>query len=84
MEVNKYIIKNCTSLDSDGTTCQDCTYKNCGADDCINRTDCVIKQVVEKLRKTDNSCYKIDCAECSEFYMSHSKLANDILKLFDI
>ncbi len=85
--MSKYIIKNCPcfceghsmldyygeclSLTDDVQVCQDCT-------------NCLMKQIVEKLREADNSCDGIDCTECSGFYMCHSKLANDVLKLLDI
>ena len=47
--MGKYVVKNCTSLDTDGKTCQDCHYENMGNDYCSNRTNCLIKQVIEKL-----------------------------------
>ena len=83
-----YIVKNCTSLDSDGTTCQDCSYEDCGADDCINRNDCVIKQVIEKCKdaKLECSCKNpdpdIDCFECTSG--GRAELGQEILNMFDI
>lgn len=80
--MSKYVIKNCPArvLFTDGYFCRQ-TDGNILCSDC---TDCVMKQVVEKLREADDSCYGIDCTECSGFYMCHSKLANDLLKLLDI
>lgn len=73
--MSKYIVKNCTSLDSDGTTCQDCSYEDCGADDCINRTDCVLKQIVELCEQ-----YKKDFSTTNGVWL----LANNITNLLDI
>lgn len=80
--MSKYIIQNCPAIYGD-EYCKENTYED-GSIHCQDCTDCVMKQAVEKLREADNSCYGIDCAECSGFYMCRSKLANDILKLLNI
>lgn len=78
MTSNRYVVLNCPTL-MGNRLCYGKITRQCA--DC---TDCVIKQVIEKLREADNSCDGTDCAECSGFYMCHSKCANDILQLFDI
>ena len=76
---NKYVIKNCPAYNP-----KHCDCLNTKEIACLYRTNCVMKQIVEKLREADNFCDGIDCAECTGFYMCHSKLANDVLKLLDI
>ena len=72
----KYIVKNCTSLDSDGITCQDCSYEDCGADDCINRTDCLIKRAIDKCKEVYGNTDTSNDDKAS--------LARELLIMFDI
>ena len=51
--MNRYIVKNCPSLDTDGITCQDCSFGDCGMEDCSNRTDCLIKQLINLNKPLD-------------------------------
>ena len=69
MTDKKYIVKNCPSLDTDGTTCQDCSFKDCGMEDCFNRTDCLIKEVID------------DCKESIKHYENEGWKSDDCLKL---
>lgn len=81
-EKPKYIVKNCTSLDSNGTTCQDCSYEDCGADNCINRTDCIMKQIVEKCKKIQELEYQKGRLKYKS--PSKAKFGREILELLDI
>lgn len=59
--MSKYIIKNCPALYGD-EGCKEFTYED-GSVNCKNRTDCLLKQIVEKCKKVDCDCL-IDKRKC--------------------
>ena len=69
----KYIVKNCGCNPS----CDEC-YMNCA-----NIDDCLIKQVVEKCRQQSYFVKRFPNNEYSDGVVN-SKLAQDILQLFEI
>lgn len=71
--MNRYIVKNCPSLDTDGITCQDCSFEDCGMEDCSNRNNCLTKELIEKIKDS-----QVEIGACSLVY------TDDVLELFDI
>ena len=49
--MSKYVIKNCPAIYSD-EYCKENTYED-GSIHCQDRTDCVMKKIVEKCREAD-------------------------------
>lgn len=83
----KYVVQSCPSLDTDGMTCQDCSFDDCGMEDCVNRTDCLIKQVIEKCKEhVDSLCPCPDegksCIECT--IAEEEYIACQLIQLFEI
>lgn len=65
----KYVVKNCPCIYKGYRTEYDCDYDG----PCEDCTDCLIKQVIEKIKDT-----QIEIGACSMVY------ADDILELFEI
>lgn len=74
MKLNKYIIKNCEQIHSSDNFCWS---KNIPCQDC---TDCVMKQIVEKCKKT----LSINKGSENEFVLGKMTFAEFILKDIDI
>lgn len=76
---NKYIVKNCRAYNE--PWCGD------SMDNCINCTNCVIKQVIEKCKGVISNYSNLEilrtACETSEAY-GKANIAEQILQLFDI
>jgi hypothetical protein len=65
-----YIVKNCPAI-TNNLTCRQAIYENMF---CDYRTDCVIKQVIEKCTNAINTTFSNECFE----------LAKEVTNLFNI
>ena len=72
--MNKYIVKNCPAR-TDGFCGDDCSELYC-----IDKTDCLIKQVIEKCKRT----LAINKGFESDFTLGKMTFAEFILKDFEI
>ena len=75
----KYIVKNCPAI-TNNLTCRQAIYENMF---CDYRTDCVIKQVIEKCKEAINKYYPDYYDEGFEEDIV-TDFANEILDMFDI
>lgn len=89
--MSKYVIKNCPCFDKDNTQCLDTPVLPITEMIlCKDRTDCVMKQIVDLCKKDKNFCINckakaddnIDCIECIEG--GRAELGAEILELLDI
>ena len=69
--MSKYIVKNCPCYDKDEQKGYTCTTLSVKSAECVNCTDCLIKQVIEK------------CNAKQDLY-STKRFAEEILQLFEI
>ena len=76
MTSNKYIVKNCPAI-TNNLTCRQAIYENMF---CDYRTDCVIKQVIEKCKDKIRIYKYYDTV----YALGKVKCAKSILQLFDI
>jgi hypothetical protein len=76
MEVNKYIIKNCPAFVLMRTATSGTYFDICGNAKghikCVDCTDCILKQIVEK------------CTERFVGFVEESSIKDEILDLLDI
>lgn len=81
--MKKMIITNCPALTDQGECYQGSVFMGTAFKECQERTDCVLKRIVELCRK--QACLGIDCAWCSDkCNLELVKFAKKILELLEI
>lgn len=86
--MSKYIIKNCPNLTTSHYGTGETIHNQCGLTDddlCINCTNCVMKQIVEKCRVARKEYPRCSPdGELDMFVSGRNNLAGNILALLDI
>jgi len=80
---------NCPALDYDDITCRDSSCDECGMVACIERTNCLLKQIVEKCKyqsfELDEEILNGNYPDKYKFFKSgRSDAGEEILKLLEI
>ena len=79
--MSKYIIKNCPAKYYAGATNMKCSELG---GDCDTKTDCIMKQIVERCRKEQEYHKEWQKETGFNYAATGLRLANEILQLLDI